>query len=64
MHLLVYVKRKVKMTKIRWIPEMKKYCVLFVDGGKGWCSARAMEDLFPDLSWEIAKSNPDQWFYI
>jgi len=52
------------MTKIRWIPEMKKYCVLFVDGGKGWCSARAMEELFPNLSWEIAKTNPDQWFYI
>ena len=52
------------MTKIRYIPEINRYCVLFEDGGKGWCSERAMQDLFPNLNWSIAKANPTQWFYI
>lgn len=52
------------MTKIRYIPEIKRYFVLFRDGGKGWCSERAMEELFPDLGWEYAKEHPEKWFYI
>lgn len=53
-----------KMVKIKYIPEIHKYRVFFADRSHGWCSERAMEDLFPNRNWQVAKENPEQWFYI
>lgn len=50
--------------KIRYIPEMDRYSVLFEDGSTGWCSQRAIEDLFPDMAWGIVKKYTNQWFYL
>lgn len=52
------------MAKIRYIAEMNRYYVLFVDGSRAWCSQRSMEDLFPDRDWDIVKEKTNQWFYV
>lgn len=53
-----------KMTAIRYIAGMNRYYIKFRDGSKGWCSQRAIEDLFPDRIWSIVRENDQQWFYI
>lgn len=52
------------MTRIRYIPEIYRYFVLFEDGSKGWCSQKGMAGLFPNRDWDIVKENTNQWFYI
>ena len=52
------------MTKIRYIPEMKRYYILFEDGSKGWASQQGIEGLFPDRAWDIVRKYTNQWFYI
>lgn len=52
------------MSRIRYIPEMNRYYILFEDGSRGWCSQRAIEDLFPDRNWDVVREKTNQWFYI
>lgn len=52
------------MSRIRYIKEIHRFYVLWEDGSKGFCSQRAVEDLWSDRDWDVVKEKPNQWFYI